>query len=169
MSTKNLPQTDWREQRRLQALKLHASGWRQNKIAEALGVSEGAVSQWISKAETQGVEALRHQPPPGRPSKLSAEQLAQLPDLLAKGPEAFGFRGQVWTTERVAHLILQVFGISYHPAHCSRLLRDLKHSQQKPIQKATQRDESAIQTWKEQQWDALKKSQRRKTNHRVRR
>src|SRR5258708_9649003 len=101
MSTKTSPQTDWREQRRLQALKLSEHGWRQNKIAEALGVSEGAVSQWLKKAKMQGAEALRHQPPPGRPSKLSADQWEQLPVLLAKGPEAFGFRGQVWTTERV--------------------------------------------------------------------
>src|SRR6266581_3402005 len=58
--------------------------------------------------------------------------------------EAFGFRGDVWTTERVAQMILHVFGVSYHPAHCSRLLRRVKYSLQKPIQKATQRDEAAF-------------------------
>ena len=89
MSTKTAPPTDWREQRRLQAVKLHESGWPQKKIAEAFGVTEGAVSQWLKKARMQGVEALRHRPPPGRPSKLSAEQRAQLPALLAKGPEAY--------------------------------------------------------------------------------
>jgi transposase len=159
MSTKTSSQTDWREQRRLQALKLHERGWQQNKIAEALGVSEGAVSQWLKKARTQGAESLHHQPPPGRPSKLSAEQWAQLPALLAKEPEAFGFRGQVWTTERVAQMIQQEFGVSYHPAHCSCLLSRIKHSQQKPIQKATQRDENAIQRWKDERYDALKKRQ----------
>lgn len=163
MSPKTSPQTDWREQRRLQAVKLHERGWQQNKIAEAFSVTEGAVSQWLKKAKTQGVEALHHQPPPGRPSKLSAEQQGQLPALLAKGPEAFGFRGQAWTTERVALMIQQEFGVSYHPAHCSRLLRDLKQSQQKPIQKATQRDEAAIQTWKEHQWEVLKKRPKTKS------
>lgn len=154
MSTKTSLQTDWREQRRLQAVKLHERGWRQNKIAEAFGVSEGAVSQWIKKAKTQGVKTLRHQPPPGRPSKLSAEQQAQLPALLAKGAEACGFRGNVWTTERVAHMIQQEFGVTSHPAHCSRLLRQVKESQQKPIEKATQRNEAAIQTWKDEHWNA---------------
>jgi transposase len=163
MSTKKSPQTDWREQRRLQALKLHDHGWRQNKIAEALGVSEGAVSQWLKKARVQGTEALRHQPSPGRPSKMSADQWAQLPGLLAKGPEAFGFRGQVWTTERVAQMILQEFGVSYHPAHCSCLLRSIKQSQQKPILKATQRDEAAIQRWKEEHYDELKKRPKTKS------
>ena len=158
MSTKIAPQSDWREQRRLQAVKLHEKGWKQKKIAEAFDVTEGAVSQWLKKARTQGVQALRHQPPPGRPSKLTDEQSAQLPALLAKGAEAFGFRGDVWTTERVAHVIQQELGVSYHPAHCSRLLRQLRQTPQKPIEKATQRNESAIQAWKDERWDELKKT-----------
>ena len=140
----------------MQAWKLHEKGWKQKDIAEALGVSEGAVSQWFKKAREQGVEGLQHKPPPGSQPKLSKEQMAQLPALLEQGAEAFGFRGQVWTTERVAQMIKQQFGVSYHPAHCSRLLRNLKYSQQKPIEKATQRDEAAIQAWKEVYFDKLK-------------
>lgn len=147
----------------MRAWELQEQGWKQKDIAAALGVSEGAVSQWFKKAKEQGAQALRHQPPPGAQPKLSPEQRAQLPVLLAKGAEAFGFRGQVWTTERVAQMIQQQFGVSYHPAHCSRLLRSIKYSQQKPIQKATQRDEAAIQSWKEQRWDELKKRPKTKS------
>ena len=81
---------------------------------------------------------------PGRQPKLSAEERAQLPGVLAQGAEAFGFRGQVWTSGRVAQVIKRQFGVKYHPAHCSRILRALKHSVQKPVQRATQRDEEAI-------------------------
>ena len=145
----------------MRAWELHEQGWKQKDIAAALGVSEGAVSQWLKKAKAQGAEALRHQPAPGATPKLSPEQRAQLPTLLGKGAEAFGFRGQVWTTERVAQMIKQTFGVSYHPAHCSRLLRSLNQSQQKPIQKATQRDDAAIQSWKDVHWDELKKKPKR--------
>ena len=51
-------------------------------------------------------------------------------------------------------MIQQQFGVKYHPAHCSLLLR--KYSQQKPIEKATQRDEDAIRAWKEHRIDDLK-------------
>jgi transposase len=88
--------------------------------------------------------------------------MAQLPTLLSMGAEVFGIRSQVWTTARVAEMIKQQFGVSYHPAHCSRLLRACKYSLQKPIQKATQRDEAAIQRWKEQRWPELKKRLKRK-------
>jgi transcriptional regulator with XRE-family HTH domain len=38
--------TDWREGRRLRAFELKQDlGWSQQRIAEALGVSKGAVSQ----------------------------------------------------------------------------------------------------------------------------
>lgn len=157
MKKKSTPRKNWREERRMQAWKLHEQGWKQKDIAIALGVTEGAVSRWFKKAREQGVEALKHQPPPGAQPKLSAEQRAQLPNLLRRGAEAFGFRGQVWTTARVAQMIEQQFGVKYHPAHCSRLLRQLRYSQQKPIQKATQRDEAAIQAWKEARWEELKK------------
>ncbi len=163
MSKKSTPPTDWREARRMRAWELHEAGWKQKDIATALGVSEGAVSQWFKKAKTQGVQALRHQPPPGAKPRLSTEQMAQLPTLLAKGAEAFGFRGAVWTTARVVEMIRQQFGISYHRAHASRLLRRVKHSRQKPITRATQRDEIAIQAWKEERWPALKKSLKRKS------
>lgn len=126
MSKKSIPPKNWREERRMQAWKLHKKGWKQKDIAEALGVTEGAVSQWFKKAREQGVEALKHKSPPGAIPKWSKEQQAQFPALLEQGAEAFGFRGQVWTTARVAQMIQQQFGVKYHPAHCSLLLRNLK-------------------------------------------
>lgn len=54
-------------------------------------------------------------------------------------------------------MIEQEFGVKYHQAHCSRLLRQLRYSHQKPIEKATQRDEAAIQAWKESRWEEFKK------------
>ena len=149
--------TNWREGRRLRAFELKERGWKQSEIAEALGVTEGAVSQWMKRAREQGAQALRHKPPPGAPSRLSDEQRARLPELLAQGAQAHGFRGEVWTCERVAVVIRREFGVSYHPAHVSRVVRALGLSLQKPMRRANQRDEQAIRHWKEQRWPELKK------------
>ncbi|MDP8940363.1 MAG: helix-turn-helix domain-containing protein, partial [Actinomycetota bacterium] len=51
--------TDWREGRRLRAFELKQEGWSQQRIVEALGVSKGAVSQWMKRARQGGVQALR--------------------------------------------------------------------------------------------------------------
>jgi transposase len=148
--------SDWREGRRLRAFELKKRGWKHKEIADALGVTEGAVSQWMKRAREEGVEGLRHKPPPGATPRLSEDERAKLPELLALGAEAHGFRGEVWTCERVAIVIRKEFGVSYHPAHVSRLLKALRQSLQKPQRRAEQRDEEAIERWKEKKWPSLK-------------
>ncbi len=127
---------DWKEWRRRRAWELFEQGWSQKEIAQALGVTEGAVSQWMKVGREQGEEGLRGKIAAGPPARLTKEQLEQLPGLLAQGAETHGFAGAVWTTERVAMLINKQFGVSYHPAHMSRLLKAIKYSVQQPIERA---------------------------------
>ena len=161
MSTQEL-RLDWREGRRRRAWELKQQGWKQQDIAAALGVTPGAVSQWLKRAQELGVEGLRRHPAPGRQPRLSAEQLTQLPALLAPGPEAYGFRGHVWTCRRVAEVIQRTFGVAYHPAHVSRLLHAVGQSVQRPVERATQRDEAAVRAWWQERWPALEKKRPRK-------
>lgn len=120
-------------------------------------MTHGAMSQWMARARQGGAQALRHRPPPGPAPRLTEEQRGQLPTLLACGPGAFGFSGEVWTTKRSAIVIHRTLGVRYHPAHVSRLVRALGHSVQKPITRATQRDEAAVAQWYGERWPALKK------------
>ena len=154
---------DWREERRKRAWELKEQGWQQKDIAVALGVSKGAVSQWMKRGRAGGVEALKAHPPTGVQPRLSAEQKAQLPALLAKGAEAYGFRGDVWTASRVAEVIFRTFGVRYHRDHVGRLLREADWSRQQPIERATQRDEAAIEQWAQERWPAIKKKPSRTT------
>ncbi len=154
---------NWKEARRLQAWRLKQQGWSQRQIANALGVSEGAVSQWMLRARQGGAEALRHRPAPGAPRRLTTDQLTQLPALLERGPEAYGFRGQIWTRGRIAAVIQLTFGVSYHPRHVGRLCQAIRWSPQKPARRARQRDEAAITRWREDTWPAIKKGQKRRS------
>ena len=148
---------DWREARRIRGWELRRKGWNQNQIAEALGVTQGAVSQWLKRAKEGGTEALQTRKPPGPHPRLSQEQFAQIPALLAQGAESFGFRSDIWTCERIATVIRRTFGVSYHPAHVTRILKQCGWSLQKPVRRAAQRDEEAIALWKEERlpWGVL--------------
>ena len=148
---------DWREGRRLRAWELKGEGCSQQQIADALGVSKGAVSQWMKRGREGGIEGLKCRIASGAPPRLSDKQRAELPELLAKGAPAHGFRGDVWTCERVGEVIRRRFGVSYHPAHVSRLVRALGLSLQKPKRRANQREEEAIEHWKEETWPELKR------------
>lgn len=148
---------DWREARRIQAWELSQKGWKQKDIAEALGVTEGAVSQWLKKARADGVEGLRHRKGGGPKPRLKPEQVEQLPHLLGQGAETYGFRGDVWTRARVAEVIKQHFGVQFSLSHVGRLLQQIGWSRQKPIERATQRNEQAIERWRTEKWQELEK------------
>lgn len=149
---------DWREGRRLRAWELHEQGWSQSQIAVALGVTSGAVCQWMRRArEGGGPQALRKRKAPGGQPRLSAEQQAQILAWLREGAEAHGFRGDLWSRTRVAVLIKRMLGIRYHPGHVSKLLQAWGWSSQKPERRARQRDEAAIEQWVKERWPAIKK------------
>lgn len=148
---------DWREARRIRAWELKQKGWKQKDIAEALGVSKGAVSQWFKKAASEGLEALHKRKGGGPKPRLSAEQVNQLPVLLNEGAEHFGFRGEVWTRARVAAVIQQTFGVRYSLTHIGWLLDKIGWSSQKPVTRASQRDEAAIERWRSQTWLEVQK------------
>ena len=114
MKPKSSHPKDWREARRKRALELRDLGWKQREIAEALGVSEAAVSQWVAAARENGAESWHAKPRPSGPVKLTDEQMRLIPDLLSHGAEAYGFLGEVWTCARVAAVIRGEFGVSYH-------------------------------------------------------
>jgi transposase len=131
-------------------------------IADILGVTQGAVSQWLKRAREGGVEALRRRKAPGAQPRLTTEEKAQIPELLQQGAEAYGFRGKVWTRERVAQVIKRQFGVTYTARHVGRILRDLSWSPQKPVSRASQRDEEAILRWEHERWPELQKKPQRK-------
>jgi len=151
----------WLEERRRQAWELKTKGWPQNKIAEALGVTEGAVSQWLKRGRRGGVEALRARKRGGSRPELGAKERCRLLELLERGAEAFGFEGEVWTLPRIAELIRREFGVHHHPAHVSKILHRCGWSPQKPTIRAAERDEAEIAAWKEAHRSDAQKAEKR--------
>ncbi|MGC8545958.1 MAG: winged helix-turn-helix domain-containing protein, partial [Athalassotoga sp.] len=132
------------EWKRVRAWELKQEGWKQNDIAKTLKVTKSAVSQWMKRGREGGVEALKTKPPRQYKRKLTDEQIRQLIEDLKKGAEAFGYKGNVWTGKRISDLIMREFGVFYHWHSIARLMRQIGWSSQKPIQRANQRNEKAI-------------------------
>src|SRR6266699_1326062 len=139
---------DWREWRRLRAWELAQLGWGVRLIARALDASPTAVSRWLVTARSEGADALRAHPHPGTTPKLTDDQKRLIADFLWHGPEAYGFRGEVWTCPRVVEVLAREFGVTYHRDHVSRILKELGWTPQIPITLAVQRDEAAIAHWR---------------------
>lgn len=141
----------------MRAVTMKGKGWKQKDSSEALGVTKGAVSQWLKAASLAGTDALRARPHQGAKCRLTEAQINLLPEYLCHGTEAYGFRGEVWTCARVGKVIEQEFDVRYEKSHVSRLLKGLGWTPQKPIERATQRDEVEIAHWRKHVWGDLKK------------
>jgi len=154
-----------KEWRRLRALELMATGWKQKHIAAALGVTSAAVCQWVKRAqEGGGSDALKRRKAPGgkaqekmpRPALL-VQVTRILEDDPQKGAEAFGFIGKQWTLGRVQVALAETLGIRYHRSHVHRVLPQAGFSPQLPETKAVQRDEERIAAFRGREWRRLKR------------
>jgi len=114
----------------------------------------------LTAARHGGPEALLTRPGRGIKPKLAPGQIRLIPDFLWHGAEAYGFRGEVWTCDRVAEVIHEEFGVSYSKSQVSRLLKGLGWTPQVPITRAIQRDEEAIERWRVESWPSLKERTR---------
>jgi transposase len=135
------------ERRRRRAVELVDRGESPTVVARILGVLTTSAHRWRRLARRpNGLEA---KPTTGPKSRLSEEQLGQLEQLLLQGAKAHGWHNELWTAGRVARLVRQRFGVSYHPEHVRKLLkRRLGWTSQKPKRKARERDDKEVERWK---------------------
>jgi len=145
------------EQRRMKAARLFDQGVSQAEVGRQLGVHRQSVNRWHQAWNKNGTKALKRAGRAGRKPRLQAAQLEQVRRGLKAGPEALGYGTALWTTDRVVDLIERETGQTYHPGHVWKILRSLSWSCQRPVGRATQRDEPAIRRWKRVRWPEIKK------------
>ena len=147
------------EVRRMIAARLLEEGRRVREVARIVGAAPSAVSGWKATLRKKGREGLKAKPHPGRKPRLSQRQKERLVKILLKGARKAGYSTELWTCPRVAEVIEQTFGVTYHPDHVWHILRKLGWSCQKPERRARERkDEEAIQRWRREDWPRIKKS-----------
>jgi len=145
------------EKRRKKAAKLFAKDYSAPDVARRLGVARQVAYRWKSAWDQGGSSALASKGPAGPKAKLTVEQTQQVTEALLAGPVTHGYKTALWTLPRVAALIEDLTGVSYHPGHVWRLLGASGFSCQRPERRAVERDEKAIRRWQRTDWPALKK------------
>jgi transposase len=154
------------ERRRRQAVRAVKGGETQAAVARVLGVPRSTVTRWVKLG--QQPDGLAAKPHPGSARRLSAEQHRQLARLLLEGAKAHGWSTDLWTTARVAALIERHFGTRFHHDHVGRMLHErLNWSPQKPERRARERDEAAIENWRQVRFPAIAEGTRQRDAHLV--
>jgi transposase len=148
-----------KEYRRRLGVERVLAGETQRAVAQFLGVHVVTVSKWMQAYRKAGDAGLARTTSPGRPRFLTPDQEAQVLGWLTQKPTTFGFPTDLGTASRVAQLITQKLGVSFHPNYLREWLTKRNLSPQKPVRRAQQRDEVAITHWLAEEYPKIKKSE----------
>jgi transposase len=142
---------------RIRAVRQVEAGARVEDVAATLGLNRSTVFGWIARYREGGEAALAAKPVPGRPPKLSGDQLRRLYTLVVgNDPRQLQFEFGLWTREMVRVLIRREFAVALSVVSVGRLLRKLGLSPQRPLWRAYQQDPAAVEAWKRQQFPAIR-------------
>jgi transposase len=147
---------------RLHAVALNMEGKTAPEIAEILKVHRSKVNLWLCRWQEHGITGMLEGQRPGRPNRLSGEQHQTLADILDSGPVSYGFNSGVWTCPMVSRVIEEEFSVSYHPAHVSRILHELRFSVQRPKKILSRADKTLQSRWIRRRYPDIKKKPRAK-------
>lgn len=115
---------------RVFAVNMVLDGKSAAEVSKLAGVSKRTVTKWVKLADEQGFDALRTDPKPGRPSRLSDEQLQEIDKAVQGNASDCGFK--VWDGPSLSAYIRQQFQITMGVRQCQRLLHIMGYSRIRP-------------------------------------
>src|SRR5215217_555041 len=141
------------------AVAMVEAGKTRIEAAETVGVNRRFVGQWV-KVAAQGGEAVlagrRRGRRPGEQKALSAAQEDRLRVLIARGcPDQYGLSFALWTRQAVRALIARETGVWLTLSVVGRYLRAWGFTAQRPMRRATERQDEAVRAWLENTYPAL--------------
>ena len=148
----------YRVAKRIHSVLLNNNGYTSGEISLLIEAPRSRISEWLGNYEQFGYEGLLEGHRSGRPPAMTSAQKTVLCDILDSGPVAYGYLSGVWTSVMLARVIQEEFGISYHPGHVRKLLRQLGFSVQQPRRKLAKADEAAKDRWHRYTYPKLKKT-----------
>ncbi len=90
------------------------------------------VQYWMQRFFDQGVEGLKNESIPGRPSRLSEQQKQELQQVLMKSPRRVGYSQQNWDGKLLSYHIQESYQLTLKVRQCQYLLHQLGFTLQRP-------------------------------------
>ena len=151
------------EERRKLVIRLYRSDKYKTyqEIAEVAGVHRNTASQWIRRWEKDGNRTLKTQQrgrPVGCCRRLLAHEEERIRnDLVDHCPDQLILPFALWTRQAVRLHIKASFGLELPIRTVGEYLKRWGFTPQKPVKRAYQRSDAAVQDWLENKFPAIKK------------
>lgn len=142
---------------RMQLIKAVKSGQTVSDVAAAFGINIRTAFRWLSDYANGGQQALQAKPIPGRPPKLSPDQMRWIVQTVRdNSPLQFKFPFGLWTLNLIRELIKRELNTSMSIAAVHRVMRMLGFTPQKPLYRAFQQDAVLVQKWQTEDFPAIR-------------
>lgn len=145
------------EHRRKLAVQRLLEGYTSEEVAEFLGIDPSSVRRWRAQYQMGKWSALRARFGAGRPPRLSCMQEKVVRRWLEDPATEHGFATELWSGPRLAKMIDQEFGLSFHPDYLGVWLRQRGYTPQRPQRVAREGKTQEVAAWVEQDWPRIKK------------
>lgn len=117
---------------RLHGVLLVAQGLSCREVAGLLGDAPRTVAYWVQQFEDEGLAGLAEGERPGRPRRLSREQLEEVSKALRKSPVEYGLASNLWDGKTLSAFVSIRWGITLGVRQSQRLFRQLGFRMRKP-------------------------------------
>jgi len=132
-------------------------------VTRYYGLGQKTIFTWLRIARQEGMESLAPKARSGRARTLSEQEEQEIKRWVVGGdPRQHGFDFGLWTRQIVADLILEKFDVELSPSGVGKILRRLGLTPQKPLRRAYERDEKAVQEWVECVYPRVKNHAKKK-------
>jgi transposase len=139
---------DSRAARRMLAIALVLEGVNRRTAAETCGMDRQTLRDWVHRYNAEGLTGLANRPSPGRRSRLSEDQKAELADWVDAGPDPEHDGVVRWRRRDLQRRIEREFGVVMHERSVGKQLRALGLRRLVPRPKHPKADPAAQEAFK---------------------
>ena len=151
-------ENDARVSRRILAIANALDGMSREEAAQSAGMDRRTLRDWVIRYNADGIDGLADRPRDGRPSKLDAEEKAELVRIVLAGPDPEVSGLSAFTREDLVRICKQRFAKSLHVTSMGRILRELELTRQKARPSHPEKDPAAQAAFKKSPGAAQKNS-----------
>jgi len=127
------------ERRRIRAVQKVLDGAKQNEVAAEFQVTEGAISQWMSRYKERGWDGIRAIPKRGRPVRFTGKYRKVLFEIISKHPHCWGYETDLWSVSMARDVLYEQTGEYFSKTRILSALHELGLSYQKPEVRALEK------------------------------
>jgi transposase len=132
-------------------------GMSVDDAAAVFEVGRSTIFGWLKTRRENGPDGLKVKNAPGRVSRLSDRQVAQLRGwIIGQDPRQLQFEFGLWTRQMVGELIKRRFGVEFTRQWIGQLLGRMGLSPQRPLVRAYEQQPGRVQRWRQVEYPKIR-------------